>query len=69
VRKPSISGAVGQQHGETQEVAVNINAVTKASADAAAASDQVLGASEELPKQADTLNSEVDKFLVELNVK
>jgi methyl-accepting chemotaxis protein len=65
----SISGAVEQQHAATEEVAVNITAVTTVSADATKASDQVLGASEDLSKQADTLNTEIDNFLVSLNVK
>jgi methyl-accepting chemotaxis protein len=47
----------------TQEVSRNIGGVTEAAAETGAGASQVLGAAEQLGKQAETLRSEVDDFL------
>ena len=61
----SISAAVEEQSAATQEVATNISGVETASKETGEAAGQVLEASGELSKQAETLGTEVDKFLEE----
>jgi methyl-accepting chemotaxis protein len=58
-----ISRSIQQAARGTQEVSSNIAGVTKAAADTGTASGQVLAASNELAKQAETLRAEVDRFL------
>ena len=58
-----ISGSVFHAAQGTEVVSENIQHVSKASQEAAAASAQVMGAADELNKQSALLKSEVDKFM------
>ena len=58
-----ISGSVFHAAQGTEVVSENIQHVSKASQEAAAASSQVMGAAEELNKQSALLKAEVDKFM------
>ena len=61
-----IARSVQEASSGTQEVASNIVGVQQAAEQTGAASAQVLGASEELSKQSETLRSEVDSFVANL---
>jgi len=50
----------------TSEVSSNITGVTRASGETGAAASQVLGAAGDLAKQAETLRTQVDQFLIEV---
>nr|WP_321461431.1 methyl-accepting chemotaxis protein [uncultured Cohaesibacter sp.] len=58
-----ISGSVFHAAEGTEVVNTNIQNVSKASQEAAAASAQVMGAADELNKQSALLKAEVDKFM------
>jgi len=58
-----ISRNVQQAAAGTQEVTKNIASVTQASGEVGAAATQMNGASSELAKQAETLSTEVDRFI------
>ena len=61
-----ISRNVQQAAQGTQEVSKNIVSVTQASGEVGAAASQMNGASGELAKQAETLSTEVDKFILKV---
>lgn len=61
-----ISNNVQQAAAGTQEVAKNIVNVTQASGEVGSAAGQMNGAASELAKQADTLSTEVDKFIAKV---
>jgi len=58
-----ISRNVQQAAAGTQEVSKNIVSVTQASGEVGSAAGQMNGAASELAKQAETLSTEVDKFI------
>ena len=58
-----IAGNVEQAAKGTTEISDNISGVTRASEETGAAATQVLGASGELSKQAEKLQTEVDRFI------
>jgi methyl-accepting chemotaxis protein len=58
-----ISRNVQQAASGTQEVSKNIVSVTQASGEVGSAASQMNGAASELAKQAETLSTEVDKFI------
>ena len=78
----SIAAAVEEQGSATQEIArnvqeaargtgevsSNITGVAKAASQTGAAASQVLGAAQDLAKQAETLRSSVDQFLARIRV-
>jgi methyl-accepting chemotaxis protein len=61
-----IARNIQQAAGGTSEVSSNITGVSSASAKAGAAATDVLGASEVLRREADTLRSEIDAFLINI---
>ena len=58
-----ISRNVQQAAAGTQEISSNIGGVSQAAAETGAAATQVLSASDELSRQAETLRKQVDTFL------
>ncbi len=66
VSTQEIARNVQQAARGTQDVNDNIGAVNKAAAETGSAAGQVLGASQEMSRQAEGLRGEVEKFLAEI---